>query len=88
MNTLPKNQNSAAADRDVVGQAQTLGRKLGAREAAAYLNVSKSWIDKRRVFGGGPRYHKLGRRVTYSIADLEDFAVRNRRQNTSERADD
>jgi len=59
-------------------------RKLTVKETAAYLAVSKSWLDKRRLDGNGPAYLKLGRRVVYDIVDLENWATSNKRQNTSE----
>jgi predicted DNA-binding transcriptional regulator AlpA len=59
-------------------------RKLTVRETAAYLSVSKSWLDKRRLDGNGPAYLKLGRRVVYDIIDLENWAASNRRRHTSE----
>ena len=40
-------------------------------EAAAYLGVSSSWLAKLRCVGGGPRYAKIGRRVTYAESDLD-----------------
>jgi hypothetical protein len=58
--------------------------KLSVREAAAHLNVSKSWLDKRRLDGNGPPYLKMGRRVAYDIADLELFAASMKRRHTSE----
>jgi predicted DNA-binding transcriptional regulator AlpA len=61
-------------------------RKLSVRETAAYLCVSKSWLDKRRLDGNGPTYLKLGRRVVYDLSDLESWAASNRRHHTSERA--
>jgi hypothetical protein len=57
--------------------------KLSVRDAAAHLNVSKSWLDKRRLDGNGPRYLKMGRRVAYDVADLELFAASMKRQHTS-----
>ena len=63
-------------------------RMLGVREAAAYLNVSQSWLNKRRVYGHGPRFAKFGRRVNYLISDLDAFAASNRRQNTSQQSSD
>jgi hypothetical protein len=59
-------------------------RKLSVQEAARYYNVSKGWLDKRRVTGDGPRYMKIGRRVLYDVRDLEEWALSKRRQNTSE----
>lgn len=41
------------------------------REAAAYVGLSKSTLDKLRHFGGGPRYFKLGRAVVYDTCDLD-----------------
>jgi hypothetical protein len=61
-------------------------RKLSVREAAAYLNVSKSWLDKRRLDGLGARYIKIGRRVCYDLADLELFVASLKRRHTSETA--
>lgn len=59
-------------------------RKIPVTEAAAYLGVSKSWLDKHRVQGGGPAYLKIGRRVVYDLNDLEEFAAGRRHRNTSE----
>jgi len=46
-------------------------RMLPAREAADFSGLSKSTLDKMRVFGGGPPYLKIGRRVVYDPADLD-----------------
>ena len=46
-------------------------RKLSVREAASFLGVSKSFLDKLRHYGSGPHYLKLGRRVVYDIRDIE-----------------
>ncbi|WP_291577047.1 DNA-binding protein [Bradyrhizobium sp.] len=60
--------------------------KLNVIEAATSLGVSKSWLDKTRVYGGGPEYHKFGRRVLYDVNDLQNWATRNKRRHTSEPA--
>ncbi len=39
--------------------------------AAQYLGMSESWLAKRRCYGCGPRYCKLGRRVAYRKSDLD-----------------
>jgi predicted DNA-binding transcriptional regulator AlpA len=67
-----------------VSAAGSVTRKLTVKETAAYLAVSKSWLDKRRLDGNGPAYLKLGRRVVYDIIDLENWAASNRRRHTSE----
>ncbi len=59
-------------------------RKLHVLEAAAFLGLSKSYLDKKRLDGGGPAYLKLGRRVVYDLADLEIWAASRKRQHTSE----
>ena len=82
-----KNFRATGVERST-GAADVPSRMLNSREAATYLNVSKSWLDKRRVFGGGPDYSKFGRRVSYSIGALNDFAARNSRQNTSQQSNE
>ncbi|KAI96089.1 transcriptional regulator [Rhodomicrobium udaipurense JA643] len=61
-------------------------KRLNARDAAAYLGLSYSLICKLRVYGGGPRYAKLARRVVYDIADLDAWVAKRARMNTSEAA--
>jgi predicted DNA-binding transcriptional regulator AlpA len=63
---------------------ETSARKLSVREAAEFLGLSKSWLDKKRLDSGGPEYLKLGRRVVYDLNDLESWAASNRRHHTSE----
>lgn len=41
--------------------------------AAEYINMSISWLRKRRVLGLPPEYKKLGRRVVYSRTELDRF---------------
>jgi predicted DNA-binding transcriptional regulator AlpA len=64
---------------------ESTNRKLSVRETAAYLCVSKSWLDKRRLDGNGPTYLKLGRRVVYDVVDLESWAADNKRRHTAEK---
>ena len=61
---------------------ETPARKLRVTEAAAFLSVSKSWLDKKRITGDGPAYIKAGRRVVYDISDLDAWVASNRRQRT------
>ena len=58
--------------------------RLTVPEAAEWLRVSKSWLDKKRLDGNGPQYHKFGRRVIYDLSDLEAWAAQNKRRHTSE----
>jgi predicted DNA-binding transcriptional regulator AlpA len=56
-------------------------RNIRVKEAADYLSLSKSTLDKFRHFGTGARFFKLGRSVIYDVADLD--AWRNERAATS-----
>jgi len=49
-------------------------RYLTNDEAAEFLRLSPRTLEKQRVIGGGPRFRKFGRRVMYSVADLEAWA--------------
>jgi hypothetical protein len=42
--------------------------------AARYLGMSRSCLEKLRVYGGGPRYMKLRRLVRYRPEDLQAWA--------------
>lgn len=45
-------------------------------EAADYLRVSKNYLDKLRVMGGGPDFARLGRRkVLYRRHDLDAWVA-------------
>lgn len=56
---------------------------LRTSEAAKYLNISSSTLNKLRLTGGGPRYVKLGKSVVYDLADLNAWVEANRRSSTS-----
>jgi predicted DNA-binding transcriptional regulator AlpA len=60
----------------------TPARKLRVTEAATFLSVSKSWLDKKRIIGDGPAYIKAGRRVVYDLDDLDAWVASNRRHRT------
>jgi hypothetical protein len=49
-------------------------RYLTNKEAAEFLNLSPRTLNKQRVYGGGPQFHKFGRRVLYAVVDLESWA--------------
>lgn len=53
-------------------------------EAAAYLGVSNSLLEKLRVRGDGPAYAKVGARVIYLREDLDTFIRGRRVHSTSE----
>jgi len=59
-------------------------RLLTVREAAEFLQLSESWMNKARITGDGPRFIKMGRSVRYSLQALEEFKRANARGSTSE----
>lgn len=59
-------------------------RKLNVDEAADLIGLSASTLNKLRVFGGGPQFLKLGRRVVYDPADLDAWLAERRRRSTSD----
>jgi excisionase family DNA binding protein len=54
-------------------------------EAAAYLRASQSYLNKLRVYGGGPTFLRFGKRkVLYRKSDLDLWATKHRFGSTSE----
>jgi predicted DNA-binding transcriptional regulator AlpA len=58
-------------------------RMLDTQEAAQYAGLGKSTFDKFRLFGGGPAFIKIGRRVVYDVADIDVWLASQRRRSTS-----
>jgi predicted DNA-binding transcriptional regulator AlpA len=53
-------------------------------DAAAFLDVSRSTLAKRRMTGNGPRFVKFGASVRYSLQDLEEYVTQSERHSTSD----
>lgn len=50
-------------------------RYLRTKDAANYLGVGQSTLERKRIEGTGPKFRRLGSRiVTYAIEDLDDWA--------------
>lgn len=63
----------------------TQSRRLRTPEAAAYLGISASTLEKGRVHGKNmPPFIKLGRIVVYDVADLDAWLTARKRSSTSE----
>lgn len=76
---------SSYSERSVpAGQGSQYSPNLSVEQTAIALGLSKSWLNKKRVTGGGPAFLKLGRRVVYDSADVAAWAAAHRRNNTSE----
>ena len=61
---------------------------LTVAEAANYLRASKSYLDKLRVYGGGPEFCRWGKRkILYRKSSLDSWARQRRFSSTSEYED-
>lgn len=56
------------------------------REAAEFLRLSPRTLEKYRVIGGGPPFRKFGRRVFYTLPELEAWAAQRICDSTSDPA--
>lgn len=59
-------------------------RKLNNAEAASFLNVSESYLNRLRVRGGGPKFSKIGSRVLYDLTELQAWFEARSRSSTSD----
>ena len=59
---------------------------MNVQEAAKYVKLGSSTLNRFRVSGGGPRYAKLGGAVRYRKEDLDDWIAGRIIQSTSELA--
>lgn len=59
-------------------------RYLRTPDAALHLGVSAATLEKHRCYGTGPRFHRLGRRIVYTFADLDEWAATGRMRSTKE----
>lgn len=60
-------------------------RRLRTPEAAVYVGLSASTLEKLRLTGLGPPYYKAGRRIcVYEARDLDQWLAERRRLSTSD----
>ena len=60
-------------------------RLLEVPEAAEYLGLSKSTLDKWRCYGEGPKFIKMGSRaIRYRLSDLDDYIASRQSSSTSQ----
>jgi predicted DNA-binding transcriptional regulator AlpA len=63
----------------------THSTKLRVPEAARYIGLAQSTLNKMRCFGGGPRFAKAGARViVYDRRDLDEWLEARTCNSTSE----
>ncbi len=60
------------------------GNRLDTRDAAAWLGLSPKTLERYRVSGEGPVFHRFGTRVRYLLADIEAWTSAWRRVSASE----
>ena len=69
---------------DPTATVSSLNPVLSVKEAATRVGLSASTLNKMRIYGGGPRFIKLRRRVVYDEADLQQWLLSHRRHSTSD----
>ena len=54
------------------------------QQAADYLGLAVSTLNKWRCHGGGPVFLKMGRAVRYRVKSLDDYIEQSQRESTSD----
>jgi predicted DNA-binding transcriptional regulator AlpA len=76
----PRSDGETAADVEAAWSALP-----GTLEAARFIGVSTRTLEKHRIYGTGPKYSKVGRRIVYAISDLKEWVERGAKRSTSDR---
>jgi hypothetical protein len=67
------------------GSRPSLGPRLRTPDAAKYLGIAESTLEKMRGAGTGPEFEKpAAKAVVYSIPALEEYLAQRRARSTSE----
>jgi predicted DNA-binding transcriptional regulator AlpA len=74
LKSVPAGPGTAAPER----------RWLRVSAAAAHLGIGVGTLNKLRIYGGGPKYAKIGHTVIYDQADLDAWATERKVRSTSE----
>ena len=72
------------ADHPANSTVPVLPKVVTAKVAARFVGLSESTLAKLRLNGNGPVYCKLGRRVVYRPADLEQWLQSRTARDTSD----
>ena len=83
-NSIHNNQRNNRGGNTPMKEQQQHPKYLDTREAADFLGLSNRTLDRYRVTGEGPIFHKFGNRIRYALADLEAWATARRVRSTSE----
>jgi hypothetical protein len=57
---------------------------LTEKEASQLFQISASFLQKKRIYGGGPSYYKVGVRVYYKREELEQWLTGTKHCSTAE----
>jgi predicted DNA-binding transcriptional regulator AlpA len=60
------------------------GAFVDTEATALRLGVSESYLNKARLAGNGPPFHKFGRSVRYKVSEVDEWAEGRRRVSTSD----
>jgi len=69
---------------EVIAEQRSSAVLLTVDQAAVYLGLARSTLNKWRCQGEGPSFVKLGRAVRYRTVDLEGFLERSMSNSTSD----
>ena len=58
--------------------------RMNGIQAGEYVGLSSSMLEKLRTAGGGPRFMKVGRRVVYDSADLDQWIESKKQASTAD----
>jgi predicted DNA-binding transcriptional regulator AlpA len=72
-----------ARRQDMLDNPKEFRAKLTTPQAAAFVGLGVSSLEKLRVRGDGPAFLKIGRRVVYDAGDLEQWLAKHKRASTS-----
>lgn len=76
--------SSAPANTQPAAQYLPAPKFLTEKQVAAEYNLSRSFLQKRRLQGGGPLYSGAGRSIRYAREDVDAWFADNRRASTSD----
>lgn len=68
----------SAAVRDALSERRAFSKRIGEKDAAAYLGIGRSTLADMRSAGTAPPYHVLGGQYLYDVSDLEKFLAARR----------
>jgi hypothetical protein len=83
---MKKDQDNAGIALAHIERVDSINRRLDSRQGAAYCGLGFSTLAKMRLYGGGPRYLKIGAKVIYETRELDAWLATKRVAHTSQNA--